>query len=327
MQALLYPIPGLPEHCLPSKIPEPGRSPAGKRGRGGCRRPPTKLATPSEHLELDDLTGAEQTPNYKVEWAEYVASSKESHEFHEIFCCTCGEIKAVPVYCKNRFCPVCAQSRKFKIQERLRRLIDLEKPTHSRRLKHLILTQKNSRDPAEGADRIVRAFKRLRQTALWKSKSISGAWVIEVTGSPEHWHVHIHAVIISKFISVLELTDEWTKLTRATHVKLLEITPEDAIDYLSKYVTKGKFNPLHVLEIAAALRSTRMFNVFGLWHNAKIAKVKLVCTCPICKGTKWNSVVGYMVSGTQKDVDNYIRDLKRRWRYDPGRGSGENGNQ
>jgi hypothetical protein len=264
-------------------------------------------------MELDDLTGSEQKPDFSREWAAWVTDRKADHLFHEIFCQRCGEVKAVPVYCKNRFCPICSQSRKFKIQNRLNELLKLTKPTESRTLKHLILTTKNSDYVNHGAERIVNAFKRLRQTKLWKSKEPHGAWVIEVTGSPMHWHVHIHAIIVSKYINVVDLTTEWTKLTGATHVKLVKTTQDLGIGYITKYVTKGEFNPEFIDQVALDLRDFRLFNVFGCWHNAKIAKIKLTCTCPVCKGTKWQAVNGYFIHGTNSEITAYLSDLRHRW--------------
>jgi hypothetical protein len=270
-------------------------------------------SNPSKHLEFSSGRAGAEDPELEEAWDKWTENQKHDHEFHSIFCTSCGEQKDVPVYCKNRFCPVCSVSRKFKIRERLNGLIALTPPSHSRTLKMLTLTIQSSIEPRGGIDRITNAFKRLRQLPLWKKACCSGAWIIEIKGKPKAWHVHIHCLMVSRYIDRDALIEAWKKLTSAFIVDIRQISEGNGIYYVTKYITKGGFDPQYIHHVATALRSVRLINCFGKWHNAKLAKVKLVCHCPHCQGTRWQSIHGYLVQSTDAELQAYLRYLRQAW--------------
>jgi hypothetical protein len=134
----------------------------------------------------------------------------------------------------------------------------------------------------QGLKKIVSAFKRLRQTKYWKMLVCDGAWVIEVTGETGRWHIHIHALIIGKFVVHNALVAEWKKLTNAFVVHVIAIGAGAAISYITKYITKGSINPALADYVGTSLAGYRLFQTFGKWHNMKLAKVKRKCACERC---------------------------------------------
>ena len=163
-----------------------------------------------------------------------------------------------------------------------------------------------------GVKRIVSAFKRLRQETFWKVASNSGAWVVEVTGSPGRWHIHIHALIVGDFMKQAIISNAWKKLTDAPVVHIKAISVEKGVGYVTKYISKGNFHPDYVEQVAYALKSVRLFNVFGQWHNSKAPKVKLVCTCKRCQGTRWYPTESlFPISGSI--LKYYLESLHDDW--------------
>lgn len=293
-------------------LPFPGRG----KGRGGLGLSPL-YSYPSEHLEQNPSPAGALDLEVVKAWDDWEEIQKHDHSFHSIFCTSCGEVKDVPVYCKNRFCPVCSVSRKFKIRERLQRLLTLTPPTHSRTLKLLTLTIQSSIEPRSGIDRITNAFKRMRQLPFWKKACCNGAWVIEVTGEPKRWHVHIHAIVVSKYIRHEALVEAWKKLTGAFIVDIRIVSGKNGINYITKYITKGGFDPKYIHHVATALRSVRLINCFGSWHNAKIPVVKLVSHCPHCQGVRWQSMHGFLVKCTDAELQAWLRCLRDLWDHPP----------
>lgn len=276
------PFLGLEATSEPSTLPHP---PKGEGGEGGWG-----VASSLDPLKTSGIRSRSSgvvKANHSAEWCLWATEQVERHEYRRIFCAICGELKSIPVYCKVRFCPVCSRARRMKVQERLTWLIDHTPRDPRHRLKMLTLTQENQKNLSEGVKRIVSAFKRLRQERFWKVASSSGAWVIEVTGAPNRWHIHIHALLLGSYIAQPVISNAWKKLTGAPVVDIRAVETATAVGYITKYVSKGDFDPRYVNEVADALHSVRLFNVFGLWHNAKAPKVKLVCQCPYCHGTRW----------------------------------------
>src|SRR4030067_3765569 len=133
------------------------------------------------------------------------------HQFRRLVCSGCGNEIVVPIYCGNRFCPTCSLPRRLRVQARLEHILrNLEiLPKHG--ISHLTLTIPNSDTVQAGCKKLVKAFRRLRATRRWKSLVHGGAFVIETTGEPGKWHVHLHVVIQNIFFPQPELSAAWLK--------------------------------------------------------------------------------------------------------------------
>jgi hypothetical protein len=277
----------LPQQGLPLSIgarfaplPQQGK------GAGGIGVPP--LLGSSQHLENENESSCDDKPgDFDSQWESWGSRVQREHAFTQIFCTSCGNIKPIPLHCKNRFCPVCSGSRRMRVQERLKWLLEQNPPTPRRTLKLLTLTIKSTPTVVQGLKKLTSAFKRLRQAKIWKIGACNGAWLVEVTGRPGSWHVHIHALMVSNYLNRDLIISQWKALTGAWNVDIRCVSVGKGIGYVTKYVSKGDFNPLYVEEVAAALAGYRLFQTFGSWHNLKAPKIKLVCTCALCGKTIW----------------------------------------
>jgi hypothetical protein len=108
--------------------------------------------------------------------------------------------------------------------------------------KLLTLTLKTSTEPLKNqAKRIKEAFRRLRAHAVWKQQCFGGFWVLEITRNQKTggFHVHIHAVIDSKYIEQAWLSRTWQRLTGDSMIVDIRTFQPKRARYLSKYVSKG----------------------------------------------------------------------------------------
>jgi hypothetical protein len=216
-----------------------------------------------------------------------MSSSNHSHPFKTIICYHCGKSINVPVYCKNRFCPVCSKRRAYRLRTKLNMFMSSRRPAPGYCFRHLILTIRGGDNPARQLHILVSGFRKLRKTKYWKRSVAGGAFVIEISGSQGHYHVHIHAVIEAKFMSRNHLIDLWSKFTVARGVFIKTITKQAIARYLTKYVLKPVNDDLQVEMISEALKAYRLFQTFGSWHG-KMPKINLMpFKCTYCGHSRW----------------------------------------
>lgn len=213
--------------------------------------------------------------------------SPEEHEYRRFFCTGCGHVIDAPVYCGNRFCPVCTKRRQFRVRQRLTHMMGFIKESHPYSLKHLTLTIPNQKSASKAARQIVSAFRRVRRRELWKRYVKGGAFVIEATGESGNWHVHVHAIIESKFFPWEQLHALWMEVSPGRGVFLQKIPVGKVIAYLTKYMTKTDVPQSDVDELAAALKGFRMFQPFGSWHRLPAAPPLKAMKCPSCGTSNW----------------------------------------
>lgn len=154
-------------------------------------------------------------------------------------------------------------------------------------LKHITLTIPNNRNLQDGAKTLVSSFRRLRQRSLWKNRSLGGAYVIEVTGSPGTWHVHLHILTQSRYILHSKLMKEWSNVSPGRIVWIKNTTINHAVNYLTKYLTKSEVKPEHLVELSSGLANTRLFQVFGSWHALNLRVPKALFQCQKCGQVSW----------------------------------------
>ena len=306
----------------PSPTPVPLCSPLPPRGRGAGGG--GGLSQLADLYTSDDLFGelsevikpkpskspAEDDDEIAARWSVWLDQQKDLHSYRDIFCISCGNVKHIPIYCHNRFCPVCSAGRKFKVQGKLEALLAKFPPTARRRLKMLTLTQPKQIDLKEGLKKLLSSFKRLRNRKKWKEWNCDGGYVVEIKGTENNWHIHLHAIITSYYIPEPELWAEWEACGGGKHAHLMAIPNATAIAYVTKYITKGEFDPDYVAQINSALRDQRLFSTFGKWHNAKTPKVKLECRCKVCGGTQWHAFDNFFYGCDSRYIEHYLAQLR-----------------
>lgn len=209
------------------------------------------------------------------------------HKFQTFYCGGCGNRLTVPVYCGDRFCPVCSGSRRARIRKRLKYMFDNSPVTPGQSLKFLTLTIPNVADLSTGMAHLVASFRKLRQRSTWKHLVSGGVFVVEITGTDGNWHVHIHAVIMGYFFPVHQISRIWQSCSGGKIVNIKAVRTKTPISYITKYLTKPEENVLNSPECRDALRSVRLVQPFGTWHGLHDCTPKPKCQCPMCNGSNW----------------------------------------
>lgn len=189
------------------------------------------------------------------------------HLFIRLCCSQCGKSFDVPVYCGDRFCPVCSVRRNNRVKKRLDFLIKRCKQPRKFGFKFLTLTISNQPDLSGMVKEIVAAFRKLRNRQYWKNNVDGGAYVVEIKGNPGNWHVHLHIVMQSRYMPFDSLLKLWMKVSSGRGVYIKQIPPAQVISYLTKYLTKPDVSDLALIEINAEMQNVRLFSPFGTWHS------------------------------------------------------------
>lgn len=209
------------------------------------------------------------------------------HGWRTLHCMKCGHSIHVVVDCGNRFCAICSKRRSRRIRNRLQQLLARNEQKPRAGLKMLTLSKANCISLDDGIRDLVKSFRRLRQRALWKYYVIGGAFVIEIKGRPGNWHPHIHAIIYSYYIPWQRLRSAWRSASGGTAVWINAVSNDRALNYVTKYISKGDHPPALSDEISTSLRRFRLFTRFGTWHNITLPKLRFECPCEVCGVTDW----------------------------------------
>lgn len=209
------------------------------------------------------------------------------HLYTSVFCVNCGHTVPIPVYCKNRFCPVCSNHRNRLIRWKLNEFIRSDILRKYDSYKFLTLTVKDDPDLKRMTDELIKAFRRLRQRSVWKKHVRGGACIIEVKPGKESWHVHLHIVIKSGYIPYQTLLAEWKAVSTGQGVFIKKIHGTQLVHYLTKYLTKDQCTIAEQERMTAILKGRRLFLPFGNWTVAIQAIKRLRFDCPECNNSYW----------------------------------------
>jgi hypothetical protein len=123
---------------------------------------------------------------------------------------------------------------------------------------------------------LVAAFRRLRQTRLWKEHVGQSLAVIEVTrnNKTEEWHPHLHVIAATPFIPWKPLRAAWNKASGGAKVIDCTVMSQTtaAIDYVTSYLGKPPSVDVMVqadllAEWITATRGARMVIRAGKWEK------------------------------------------------------------
>lgn len=227
------------------------------------------------------------------------------HNYLRIICSCCGERFDVPLYCGNRFCPICGYARRLRIRSRLQFLIENVNFQGDESIKHVTLTIPNQDDLPKMIIHLVQAFRKIRQTPFWKRHVSGGAFVIEITGKANDWHGHIHCVCQSGFIPWTQLRDLWKRHSGGIGVYITRIPKKAAVNYLTKYLSKSEVSEADQVIVSYSLKGMRFFQPFGLWYKIDRLYPKPKKACRSCNEISPYCLAYEMVGGSMsvlKDV-------------------------
>jgi ribosomal protein L37E len=219
----------------------------------------------------------------------------ENHDFRTVYCTRCGHRVTYPVRCADRFCSVCSAHRQARIRARLRAILDNVKHQPKAGLKFLTLTIPNVTELNDGLDRLIAAFRRLRNRQNWKRLVTGGAYVVEATRSETGWHVHLHVIMSALYWHVNEISKAWQAVSGGKIVWIEAVNSQFQVGYLSKYVTKTQVATAFHEEMLLAFKGRRLFTVFGDWSELARKWKQPLYACPKCHGTDW--APDYTLSG------------------------------
>ena len=217
----------------------------------------------------------------------------------------CGKTVDVPVYCGNRFCSVCGVARRMRVRNRLEFLSENVDTPRDMGMKFLTLTIPSQPDVFEMVRFLLKSFRKLRQRSFWKKRVDGGAFVLEIKGRPGYWHVHIHIVLMCKFLPFEDLLKIWLGCSGGRGVWIEEIPTNQIVKYLSKYLTKPAVREAELSDVNWALKGLRLFSPFGSWYNLNLQYKKPKAECPECHSTLWlplDLIYGDHISQFEKEV-------------------------
>jgi len=209
------------------------------------------------------------------------------HEYRRLVCSHCGQIVDVPIFCGDRFCPVCSGPRRARFKHRIESIVKLTKSKPGFRWRFITLTIPNSRDVAKALDTIYSSFRKLRSRQFWKSAVDGGICGAEVTSSATGFHVHLHILAFSRFIPQHQLAQQWKACSPGKIVDIRLIPVPAVAGYLAQYITKTELPDDVRLQVSDAFRNRRLFTVFGTCHDLKIPREKHPFPCKHCQHTDW----------------------------------------
>jgi len=192
--------------------------------------------------------------------------------------------------CELKHCPLCAQ----RLARERRELLE-EWTKKLQQPKHVVLTARNtSAVTKEYLTFIKKAFARLRRTRF-AANWLGGFYSIECTWSVQDGaHVHIHALIESRWIDSGELARTWGKCVGQDFavVKVKDCRDASYLQEVSKYVAKGSelasWSGQMLAQFIDAIQNTRMFGVFGNLYGMRtemrefldsLQSARNVCEC------------------------------------------------
>jgi hypothetical protein len=177
-------------------------------------------------------------------------------------------------------------------------------PNHG--VSHLTLTIPNSETVAGGCAKLVKAFRRLRGTRRWKALVHGGAFVIETTGKPGNWHVHLHIVCQNIYYPQSEISTSWCRYSGGSNVWIKRIPRSRAVQYLTKYLSKTDVSDDYLDDVSQGLKGFRLFQPFGAWLKILKSYVKRLFPCKKCGQISWIPEDLFHIWG--RDID-YIPEI------------------
>lgn len=235
-------------------------------------------------MELNPELTASVVMDSEDKGESYTDIEVENHMYRTICCGSCGHEFRVPIYCGDRFCPVCSIPRRVRVRRRLEFLITHTPMEPGYGIKFLTLTIPSEPDLQVMLQRLVQAFRRLRQRAAWKRRVLGGAFIIELGRSTSGWHCHIHALIFAKYIKFEHLLIMWQSCSTGRGVFIKQVPTREAIGYLTKYLTKPAIPDVNYAEACEDLKHYRLFQPFGIWMKLLKDFHEFKAGCPECGG-------------------------------------------
>jgi len=237
----------------------------------------------------------------------------QPHAFITVECKACGHTFAVPVWCGDRLCPICARRRQVKYQKYLQLKVKNEK--NLKNLRFITFTVKN-RDSLKAAFYdLHHAIKRLKDRDIWKKNILGGCYSLEVTKSNKGWHVHVHIVAEGNYIPQKDLSEAWKKVTDSNSY-IVDIRKVHNYEQFQKELSKYPFKPADAKTWSKEIKkefndfmfNRRLFTKFGSWYNDHISLGDHHTICPVCGAVdSYTILFNFTVFFTEQDDIDQVK--------------------
>jgi hypothetical protein len=189
---------------------------------------------------------------------------------------TCGDHIAskTPFHrCNVRYCPMCANRRSSKYQNKYLPYASAFVKDSPVKLTPCLLTLTQKKITGErlkdSRERVLASFRKFIRHSFFAEYFAGGVFTIENTVSDNANHTHIHCVVFrKKFIDHKLLKNQWSLVSpnaENLNIKLidsLESGLRECIKYVSKPIDAARFERQHLLELLE-IKGKRMIDSFG----------------------------------------------------------------
>lgn len=187
-----------------------------------------------------------------------------------------GDLRLRANYCGDRFCTPCCNARGARIER------ELVKMATGQALKFATFTRRDDgSDLISSLNHLRASWHRLRQQHIWLDNVTAAAYAVEITRGEKGtgWHVHLHALLVSRFVDQRDWSAAWCKATNGSPIMDIRAVKDTkkSVRYLCKYATKSLHpSVLHdhdsTCEAMIALRGRRLVGTLGDWHKLNICE-------------------------------------------------------
>ncbi len=156
--------------------------------------------------------------------------------------------------------------------------------------KHWTLTITSQPNLTPMLDDLIAAFRRLRQTPLWRQNVRGGVYTVECTHSTAGWHVHLHVMCVARYIPHALMVALWTRITGSCIVWVTRPPAGRITTYITKYITKVDVPDADRYELNEAFAHRRLWSPFGVAHDIIRRCPRYRMHCPSCDNDSWTSL-------------------------------------
>lgn len=179
-------------------------------------------------------------------------------------------VKVMSSSCKQRWCPMCAATRRWFLQQQVSGWLNVVKQP-----KFLTLTLKHSDDPLDDQiQRLYDCFRKFRKLKFFKQHVKGGVWFFQIhkAKSDNLWHPHLHCVLDADWMDKYVISAHWEVITGDS--KIINIKEVKDVSKMAEYVARyaarpsilSKLDEPDRLELMTCLHGRRLV---GCWGEAK----------------------------------------------------------
>lgn len=161
-------------------------------------------------------------------------------------------------------------------------------------LRYVVLSERNSKDVAEGMALLWASWSRLRRSVRWKRKVQGCIVALEVTFNRDEntWHPHLNVIFEGEYFPQEELRQLWIEATQHRgEIVWISAVDQGTTREMIKYVTKiadliGNADALD--KLLTAVHKKRFVRTYGSFYGLSVADEEnpVQGHCPDCESTE-----------------------------------------